>query len=207
MERTTNIKTKASAFALLAAAIALVALCAYGCAPQEPSESAAASDGKTPVLQGDFTFSTDADCSVCHETEGTSMSDAAYPAANHAALACIDCHGDVDGLSSVHEGVAYGDKVAKRLKSTEVDESTCLTQACHGSYESLAEKTASSTVLTDSNGTTENPHALPENEDHETIDCGSCHDMHASDGIADTAQKACQGCHHMGVYECNTCHE
>lgn len=207
MERTTTTKTKASAFALLVAAIALVAFCAYGCAPQASSEPTAANDEKAPVLQGDFTFSSDADCSVCHEAESASMSDAACPAANHAAQTCTDCHSDLDGLTSAHDGVAYGDKVAKRLKSTEVDESTCLAQACHGSYESLAEKTAASAILTDSNGTTENPHALPENEDHETIDCGSCHDMHASDDIADTAQKACQGCHHMGVYECNTCHE
>ena len=52
-----------------------------------------------------------------------------------------------------------------------------------------------------------NPHDLPENADHETVTCGSCHDMHASDDIAETAQKACISCHHMGIYECNTCHD
>ena len=88
-----------------------------------------------------------------------------------------------------------------------MDEATCLTDVCHGSYEALAEKTASSTILTDNDGTTVNPHDMPVNEDHETIDCGSCHDMHASDDIAKTAQKACQSCHHMGTYECYTCHE
>ena len=46
-----------------------------------------------------------------------------------------------------------------------------------------------------------------ENADHETVPCGSCHDMHASDDIAETAQKACISCHHMGIYECNTCHD
>ena len=31
--------------------------------------------------------------------------------------------------------------------------------------------------------------------------------MHSDDTIEDTAKKACKGCHHMDVYECNTCHE
>ena len=96
---------------------------------------------------------------------------------------------------------------AKRLKTTDVAESTCQAEACHGSYETLAEQTSSSTLLTDSNGTVVNPHDLPENADHETVTCGSCHDMHASDDIAETAQKACISCHHMGIYECNTCHD
>lgn len=188
--------------------IATTAACVYGCAPKETSEQATAqSDEEAPVMQGDFSFSADSDCATCHETEGGSMTDGNCPAANHAAQSCIDCHTDIDGLTSVHDGVAYGDKTAKRLKKTVVDEATCLTDVCHGSYEALAEKTASSTILTDNGGTTVNPHDMPVNEDHETIDCGSCHDMHASDDIAKTAQKACQSCHHMGTYECYSCHE
>ena len=77
----------------------------------------------------------------------------------------------------------------------------------HGSQEDLAAKTEACAILTDANGTVVNPHALPENEDHTTIDCGSCHSMHSDDTIEDTAKKACKGCHHMDVYECNTCHE
>ena len=138
--------------------------------------------------------------------EGDSFSDSACAASNHAALTCTTCHSDVDGLASAHDGVAYGDKGAKRLKTTDVAESTCQAEACHGSYETLAEQTSSSTLLTDSNGTVVNPHDLPENADHETVTCGSCHDMHASDD-AETAQKACISCHHMGIYECNTCHD
>ena len=139
--------------------------------------------------------------------EDDSFSDSACAASNHAALTCTTCHSDVDGLASAHDGVAYGDKGAKRLKTTDVAESTCQAEACHGSYETLAEQTSSSTLLTDSNGTVVNPHDLPENADHETVTCGSCHDMHASDDIAETAQKACISCHHMGIYECNTCHD
>lgn len=209
MERTTHEKTKASAFAFLLTAVGLIAACFYGCAPQGSSDSPSAGAGESdaPVMQGDFTFSDDADCAVCHETESSSTTNASCPASNHAAQTCIDCHNDTGGLTAAHEGVAYGDKPAKRLKSTVVEEATCLAEACHGSYEALAEKTASSTVLTDKNSVVVNPHALPENEDHDTIDCGSCHSMHASDDISETAQKACLGCHHMSIYECNTCHD
>lgn len=207
MEQRQNARTKLTAFAALLAVIVLLAACVYGCAPKESSEPADAQESSETTIQGDFSFSTDADCAICHETQNSSMSNTACAASNHAAQTCIDCHSDVDGLTKAHDGVAYGDKAAKRLKTTEVDETTCLTDACHQSYEALAEKTASSTVLTDSEGTVVNPHAMPENEDHETIDCGSCHSLHSEDPIEDTAQKACQSCHHMGIYECYTCHE
>ena len=201
-------KTKIATCLLLLAATSMIAAFIYGCAPQEPTEPAAAqSTDAATSIQGDFSFSADADCSVCHETEGASMNDPACPASNHAAQTCTACHSDIDGLTAAHDGVAYGDKVAKRLKTTEVAESTCLTESCHGSYDELAETTSSSTILTDSNGTVVNPHALSESADHDTVDCGSCHDMHSSDDINATAPKACQGCHHMGVYECNTCHD
>lgn len=199
------------AVATIGSIIILASACLAGCAPQTSSESSSASSeaeaATTAAAMGDFAFSADADCAVCHTAEGDSLSDSACAASNHASLGCITCHNDVDGLESAHDGVAYGDKTAKRLKTTEVDEATCQTEACHGSYEALAEKTASSTMLTDSNGTVVNPHDMPENADHETVTCGSCHDMHASDDIAETAQKACISCHHMGIYECNTCHD
>ena len=116
--------------------IATTAACVYGCAPKETSEQATAQSAEeAPVMQGEFSFSADSDCATCHETEGGSMTDGNCPAANHAAQSCIDCHTDIDGLTSVHDGVAYGDKTAKRLKKTVVDEATCLTDVCHGSYE------------------------------------------------------------------------
>ena len=193
-----------------ASIVILVSVCLAGCAPQastESSESSGEAEAATTIATGDFAFSAEADCAVCHTVEGDSFSDSACAASNHAALTCTTCHSDVDGLASAHDGVAYGDKGAKRLKTTDVAESTCQAEACHGSYETLAEQTSSSTLLTDSNGTVVNPHDLPENADHETVTCGSCHDMHASDDIAETAQKACISCHHMGIYECNTCHD
>lgn len=194
--------------ATVASIVILVSVCLAGCAPQASTESSESSgEAATTIATGDFAFSAEADCAVCHTVEGDSFSDSACAASNHAALTCTTCHSDVDGLASAHDGVAYGDKGAKRLKTTDVAESTCQAEACHGSYETLAEQTSSSTLLTDSNGTVVNPHDLPENADHETVTCGSCHDMHASDDIAETAQKACISCHHMGIYECNTCHD
>jgi hypothetical protein len=200
--------TKVKVFVLFFAVMALLVACAPR--TQETSESSA-TDGDDPsIISVDFTFSADSDCMVCHETESASLTDAACPASDHATLTCTDCHTDIDGLTTAHSEVTYGDRTATRLKVTEIDDSddsACLNDACHTGYEALAEKTASSTVLTDSNGTVVNPHALPESEDHETVDCGNCHDIHSSDDIGSTARKACLSCHHMDVYECYTCHE
>lgn len=162
-------------------------------------------DSKAAVSEGDFKFTEDADCAVCHTKEGESLTDETMPASNHEALECTTCHADIEDLEKAHDGVNYGDKTAKRLKQTSIDAESC--ETCHGSLEELAEKTAQCSVLTDKNGTVVNPHALPENEDHESIDCGSCHSMHKDKAIEDTAKKACKGCHHTDVYECNTCHD
>ena len=158
-------------------------------------------------MTGDFAFSADADCTTCHSTEGDSLGDATMPASNHATQECTTCHSDIDSLATAHDGVQFGDKTPKRLKKTTIDITACFSSGCHGSQEDLAAKTEACAILTDANGTVVNPHALPENEDHTTIDCGSCHSMHSDDTIEDTAKKACKGCHHMDVYECNTCHE
>ena len=189
--------------ATVASIVILVSVCLAGCAPQastESSESSGEAEAATTIATGDFAFSAEADCAVCHTVEGDSFSDSACAASNHAALTCTTCHSDVDGLASAHDGVAYGDKGAKRLKTTDVAESTCQAEACHGSYETLAEQTSSSTLLTDSNGTVVNPHDLPENADHETVTCGSCHDMHASADCAETAKQALFRGNQMGIY-------
>ena len=168
-------------------------------------KKAADKNANKAVLEGKFKFSEDADCGVCHTKESESMTDETMPASNHEALNCTSCHTDTDDLEKAHDRVEYGDKTAKRLKQTSIDAEGC--ETCHGSLEELAEKTAECSVLTDKNGTVVNPHALPENEDHESIDCGSCHSMHKDKAIEDTAKKACKGCHHTDVYECNTCHD
>lgn len=197
------------------AVTAALTLCSFGCTPTptkadsgdadaQPNESA---ETEQATIEGDFTFSVDSDCAICHTNEGDSLEDSAMPASNHAAIGCTTCHSDTDALATAHADVQYGDKTAKRLKVTQIDDTTCFNSTCHGSMEELAQKTEACAILTDKNGTVVNPHAMPENEDHDTIDCGSCHSMHSDASIEDTAQKACKGCHHMDVYECNTCHD
>lgn len=116
------------------------------------------------------------------------------------------CHTDESGLKTAHDKVELGDQKKKaKLKKTTVPEEVCA--ACHNKAE-LTEKTASSTVLTDSNGLCVNPHDIPVNDGHAEADiaCSSCHKMHEEQNVEETAPKVCLNCHHADVYECNTCH-
>ena len=181
---------------------------AAGCSPQQnASEQTESSAADQVAMSGDFEFSADSDCALCHTAEEASATDSAclLGSANHASLTCSGCHSDDSGLASAHDGVAYGDKSPKRLKTTSVDDSICLT--CHASYEELAEATASSSVLTDAKGTTVNPHMVSDlNADHDSITCTSCHEAHVEEPVNETALSACSSCHHTNVYECYTCH-
>lgn len=197
--------------AIAGMAIALTGTLA-ACAPQQATEGQGLSDtsaeGEEPgAMEGDFTFSMDADCAVCHTGEGSSMDDTAclVGTADHESMTCSSCHGDEAALTEAHANVAYGDKEPKRLKNTQVDATLC--ESCHNADE-LVSKTADSTVLTDSKGTVVNPHAVMGlNEDHSGINCLSCHEAHGSDPISETAPDACSSCHHTNVYECHTCHD
>lgn len=134
------------------------------------------------------------------------MEDASTTMGIHASqnLTCTTCHNDEEGLAAVHADVSSTDGDVKKLKSTTVSSETCLT--CHDQDELIA-ATAELTILTDSKGTTVNPHELPANDAHAQIACGDCHTMHASADVDETAKKECLDCHHANVYECNTCHE
>lgn len=193
------------------AGIVLVsALALVGCAPKESVDGGpgAPASERTQAVSGDFSFSMDSDCSICHTkpAESTADSNCLLGNENHATLTCSTCHSDEGALSSAHDGVAYGDSEPKRLKTTEVDDGIC--QTCHGSYEELAEKTTDCTVLTDSKGTVVNPHSVKSlNDDHESITCTSCHEAHGGDSVVETAPSACTSCHHTNVYECYTCHD
>ena len=115
---------------------------------------------------------------------------------------CATCHIESEGLEKGHKKLNSG-KEATRLKKSEVDASICLT--CH-QPEKLVEATADYTGLTDTKGTTVNPHELPKVGNHETIQCFNCHQVHSEKAITETAIAACNSCHHAGVFECNTCH-
>lgn len=145
------------------------------------------------------------DCTACHATESDSANDDACLVASHAAqgLECTTCHDDTDTLTTAHEDMATAEAPSK-LKRTAVDDGVCLT--CHDATE-LVTVTADVTVCTDANGTTINPHDMPENDDHAGITCSNCHTMHANAGAAETAPEYCITCHHQEVYECHTCHD
>ncbi|MDR1015543.1 MAG: cytochrome c3 family protein [Coriobacteriales bacterium] len=147
------------------------------------------------------------DCSSCHTAEVQSESDTTTAYFHHAGqqgVRCGTCHVDNDGaLMKAHED--YGTaKVPVKLKKTEVSSEVCLD--CHNAG-ALKTETESTTILTDSKGTVVNPHDLPVNDDHaRNVTCSSCHKMHGSDPVIETAPKACLTCHHEDVYECGTCH-
>ncbi len=191
------------ALALAAVALTACAAVAAGCAPQAATDNGAAAGTEPPTVE--VAWSPDADCAVCHTTESAALPQTPCVAASNDSLNCASCHTDETGLAKAHDGVTTGGKTPSRLKSTNVDPAIC--ESCHGSLESLAERTASSTVLTDANNTTVNPHALPATAKHASVTCGDCHKMHSGDNVATTAPKACSSCHHAGVYECGTCHE
>lgn len=191
---------------IIAAALCLAAALA-ACAPQENSEPAAGQDGgEGGGAAVQVEWSMDSDCATCHADEQATMTDSACPAAIHEAqgLSCIDCHDDEAGLAQAHAEAGAGASTPSRLTVTEVSSAVC--EECHDPA-ALAETTAASAVLTDSNGTVVNPHAVPESEDHASLECGSCHQMHSDRPIDRTAAAACGSCHHAGVYECYTCHE
>lgn len=128
-------------------------------------------------------------------------------AAEHVAsfgLECSTCHEDSDKLAKAHKKMNRKGQEATSLKKTVVSSEVCL--SCHNADE-LAEATQDCTVLTDSKGTTVNPHDLPDVEEHASINCVDCHQVHETDKSLDQAAKAtCGNCHHAGIYECGTCH-
>ena len=181
-------------------AFALVFLSA--CSPAvENSESGSA------VVEEEFQWSAEADCSVCHAAETSSLTDASCQvSASHGDLSCTTCHVDNNGLQEAHTDVTFSDTDgASKLKETAVDKEVCL--GCHESDYS-SEATSEVTVLTDVNGTTVNPHALPSTTQHDAdFSYSNCHTMHDDKSVEDEAKAYCKSCHHKEVYECNTCHE
>lgn len=172
-----------------------------GCAPR--SASGDSKSAKSSTMTVDFTWTEGSNCSVCHTVQADSFADSQCVASQHAESDCLVCHVDAEALSSLHEGVSTDSKMTKRLQSTEVSDEICF--GCHAGREQLTEQTAACTVFTDNNGTVVNPHAMPNNSDHDSFTCASCHDMHVASSAEDYQQK-CIGCHHAGVYECGTCH-
>jgi hypothetical protein len=172
---------------------------------EEAVEASAATDVKSESAGADvasFDWAS-SDCASCH-VEG--QDDAATSlASSHIALgvSCTSCHTDEATLEEIHASVDSSSKTPKRLKETTVESDSCTAAGCHDDQDALAEATADVTLLTDEEGVTVNPHALPDTESHASITCGECHGGHAE---ADP-QGVCLSCHHENVYQCGTCHD
>ncbi|MEG0757541.1 MAG: hypothetical protein RR505_03980, partial [Raoultibacter sp.] len=145
---------------LMLVGVAMVMMCLVGllmlsgCAPQGASdENAGEAQADNATTQ--VAWSSDSDCTSCHSTESSSMSDSAYLCATHEqqGQTCTSCHTDETALADVHENSKDLTKTATKLKKTEVDSSVC--QSCHKPSD-LQAATANLTLLTDENGTTVN---------------------------------------------------
>ena len=184
----------------------VVSVAFVGCAPQvnDVSDTQGASKGQPAAV--DFTWSSDADCAMCHTGEQESYGNAACEASLHKDMACIQCHVDESALQAAHEGKTASDKMPTRLKETGVSDELCF--GCHyDNREGLIAATEGSTVLTDTEGTSRNPHDPDGIAEHETLKCSDCHNMHSTDAVQERAMKKCESCHHAGVFACYTCHD
>ncbi|MGV8083897.1 MAG: hypothetical protein AB2L09_09750 [Coriobacteriia bacterium] len=184
--------------------VAVVGLLVTGCAKQatEATDKEGITTGELPA------WTLKSDCAKCHTAEAKSASNTATTYSAHASqqgVQCGTCHSDDDkALTEAHKDYATAEQPTK-LQKTKVSPDTC--SGCHNA-DDLKIKTAGVTVLTDSQGKTVNPHDLPVNADHTTsITCTSCHEMHGTDSVDETAPKVCLSCHHADVYECGTCHK
>jgi len=159
----------------------------------------------------DFNWSVESNCSTCHERSVTSLTRLSCEAAQANAPndTCMICHDDTTGVKAAHAAVKLSDTAGDgtRLKKSEISESVCL--ACHD-LEELKSTTADNTELTDNSGIVVNPHevstTLNINGNHSSAICSSCHKMHSTEAIGNTAERFCLDCHHTGDYECGTCH-
>lgn len=195
---------------LTASLIFAFCLLMIACSPRvNTSDSDDAGAGEV-IEVGDFIWSTEKDCSMCHERSAASLAMLSCEAAQgDPNTTCITCHADAEGVAAAHDGVTLSDTAgdSRGLKKSEVPQNACLT--CHDQGD-LIVAAADVTDLTDANGFTANPHAVTTqyNVDgaHNAATCTSCHNMHSEDATAKTAGTYCRNCHHKDVYECYTCH-
>ena len=176
----------------------------YACAPKSPEEGNGQNE-KASESAITVDWSENSDCATCHATEQESYSNQACLASAHPDETCIQCHTDITGLATAHEGKTAADKMPKKLKSTEISDELCL--SCHfESKEALAEET-SDVSISDVKHNSRNPHLSDGISEHEGIECAECHGMHKTEPIEDQAKDVCYSCHHTEVFECYTCHE
>lgn len=185
-------------------AVLSMTLC-IACSPKGDSEGTSDADAKTQVSGAPWSTSTD--CSVCHSAQSSSFEDPALSASFHAASTCFDCHADEAALTKVHENADAPPTKPSRNSYTMASQDTCITNACHISYEELAALTADSKALVDIEGVVINPHAVPASSGHliDSKECYNCHTIHTKkppDG------QYCRDCHHTNYFSsCSQCHD
>ncbi len=180
--------------------MAMLALC-VGC--QAEGGEVAYVDGVESVeilTEGAWEWSPDDDCALCHPSESeTTATDLCEIRQSEGT--CLSCHASESALRTVHE-LPFDSQSPTKLKDTAVDSGMCA--ECHGvGGPDPAE--AAQVMLTDTEGTSIDPHNLPEAGDHNEIECLDCHKTHQP-SVEDSAQALCESCHHQGVFECYTCH-
>lgn len=186
----------------------LVCFAVVGCAPETKSQDEANADKQEQEQIQSF-WSIDMECGTCHADKKATTEDASLTACTHvteAQTTCITCHDDEAALSEVHVGATASGPMPTKLKKTTVEVETCQSAGCHdlpaADFQAL---TAHVDTLVDVEGTKANPHeVMTLTPGHVDITCLDCHSEHGED--YDEAM-TCVSCHHMGKYECNTCHE
>jgi hypothetical protein len=206
-EENLMLKTSGRKLFIVCTLMALLAVALLACAPKQGAQAPAAdsvvADSGTPAVEVPV-WSESTDCKSCHPETSTSTNGGVGPE-YHTDASCQTCHTDSqDQLTNAHADYSTA-KQPTRLRKTTVEDSACT--GCHDP-QTLIAATAVSTILTDTQGKTVNPHDLPATEKHEqSVNCASCHQMHTTAQAADLSIKTCRSCHHKDVYECHTCHE
>ena len=194
---------------VLSIALLFLVVIIASCSPRQVVKDPLVEDQEGAVTAGTPVWSEASDCESCHVAQVASGSDSKCGFAAHLAesAACGSCHKNSDGkLAKGHENYAFADQPVK-LKRSAVADASCTSVGCHDDAKPRIEATEGLTLLTDSNGTTVNPHDLPATRTHlETDVCSSCHKMHRDSSPEELAPALCIGCHHQDVYECGTCH-
>ena len=151
-----------------------------------------------PEVTEENWWSQDMDCSGCHAGHVESMTDSSLLAYAHAQAGldqCLACH-ELADLEEAHDRPAtVPDFIARQYS-----QDSCL--KCHGTYESLAELTADSTIFEKPDGSFANPHQWQGEPHEENIECYNCHKIH----IEWDTTRYCYSCHHTEDLECYTCH-
>ena len=179
-----------------------------GCAPRSMTEEELNASQSETVPEFTLTWSSSSDCSTCHVQEQETMTAgiAISGAHNDKNVTCSDCHSDEVTLTAVHKDMSQDTEKLASLKGLKTSVVSCTSNGCHDmSDEEFIGLTADCTLLTDTRGTTVNPHTAPTlTATHVETDmkCDNCHRGHTDR----SAEDYCITCHHDAVYECGTCH-